>query len=95
VGNKKKPKAMPCPQCDQGKEAKIFSAYGRDDGNGYMVSPGHIACENKGCKDKLIGDAAGGPIKILSLDLSIVNGNFRDPIDRDKIKRFIKSVLRL
>ena len=91
--NKASFRAMPCHYCD--KEAKVFSAYGREDGNGYMVDPGHIACENKGCQDKLIGDAAGGSIKILPLELSTVDGNFRDPIDRDKIKRFIKSVLGL
>ncbi|HEX7586512.1 MAG TPA: hypothetical protein VF390_02680, partial [Patescibacteria group bacterium] len=91
--NKTKPRAMSCLWCHSDKEAKILSAFGREDGNGYMVSFKYIACENKGCRDHLIGEAAGGPIKILRLDLSIVDREFRDPIDREKIKKFIRKVL--
>lgn len=87
--------AKPCLWCDRDKKAKFFSAYGRDDGYGYMVSHKYIACENKGCRDNLIREAAGGPIKVLPLDLSMVEVEFMDPIDQDNVKKFIKKMLGL
>jgi len=89
MGNEIKSHAMPCRYCTR-KKAKFFSAYGRE-GDGYTVTIIYISCED--CRPKLTRESYNGPVKILPLDPLIIDGQFKNSIDRRQMKEFIKSVL--
>jgi len=80
---------MSCPWCNW-KRAKFFSVYGREK-DGYTVANKYISCAD--CKPKLTSECSSGPVKILPLDLSIIDREFRNAIDRKQMKEFIKNVL--
>jgi hypothetical protein len=81
---------MRCPWCNR-KKVTHFSAVGSA-AEGFTVARKYTSCAD--CKPKLTSECPNpARARILCLDLSIVNEQFENVIDRKQMTEFIKNVL--